>query len=176
MAKQQVTRFRWFWAWQDEAEERWLAEMSGKGFHLNSVGIPGIYTFQVAEPRSYVYRMDYQSFTRKDKKEYLQLYQDAGWEYIGELSAWQYFRKELKPGEVNEIFTDVESKIAKYNRALVFTGFMIILLLSVFGGQVINEGPGLWWGGIKIFYLVVIMLLVFAVIKLSQKIKRLKRN
>ena len=176
MAKEQITKFRWFWAWQDEAEERWLGEMSRKGFHLQSVGIPGIYTFLSAEPRLYVYRMDYQNFTKKDKKEYLQLFRDAGWEHVGEISAWQYFRKELKPGEVNEIYTDIESRIAKYRRALAFMGFMILLLIAIFGGQIINESPGVWWGGIKIFYLVVILLLVFAIIKLSLKIKRLKRS
>ena len=70
MANDHITKFRWFWAWQDETEERWLGEMSGRGFHLKSVGLPGIYTFQVSEPRPYTYRMDYQNFTKKDKNEY----------------------------------------------------------------------------------------------------------
>lgn len=176
MAKNQITKFRWFWAWQDEAEERWLGEMSREGFHLVSVGLPGIYTFQAAEPRSYVYRMDYQNFTKKDKKEYLTLFQDAGWEHIGEVSAWQYFRKEIKPGEVNEIFTDNQSKIAKYRRALALVSFITILEVVIFSGQILNGNPGAWWAGIKIFYLLIIIMLLFAIIRLFLKIRQLKRN
>ena len=36
-----------------------------------------------------------------------------GWEHIGQLSAWHYFRKEAKEEESPGIFTDVESKVAK---------------------------------------------------------------
>jgi len=171
-----ITKFRWFWAWQDETEERWLGEMSKKGFHLLSVGIPGIYTFSVAEPKEYVYRLDFQNFTRKDKQEYLQIFQDAGWEHIGELSTWQYFRKEVREGEVSEIFTDAESKIAKYKRALVFMGFFLVLLSVLYWGQIVNENPYTWWGVIVAIYSLIILLLAFSFFKIAIRINQLKRR
>ena len=70
MEKTKVRKFRLFWAWQDEAEENWLEKMSQKGYHFSSVSPPGFYTFSAAEPKNYIYRLDYQTFHKKDKREY----------------------------------------------------------------------------------------------------------
>jgi hypothetical protein len=85
MAKNIFTKFRWFWAWQDEKEEAWLGKMSKQGYHLSSINFPGFYSFGKGEPREYIYRLDYQTFRKKDRQEYLQLFKDAGWEYLGEM-------------------------------------------------------------------------------------------
>jgi len=172
-----ITKFKWFWAWQDEAEENWLEKMSQSGYHLSSVSIPGVYTFSVAEPRNYVYRLDYRTFRKKDKGEYLQLFQDAGWEHIGEMSAWQYFRKEAKPTERAEIFTDVESKIAKYKRVLTYLGFFyFILMMLIFTQRVLSSDSYPWWGSIpQIIIFVVLLLFTYAIIKLSIRIRHLRK-
>jgi len=176
-----VKKFKWFWAWQDEAEEAWLGEMSKKGYHLSSVGVAGIYTFFIDEPRDYVYRLDYRMFPKKDKQEYLQLFRDAGWEYIGEMSAWQYFRKHAKQGEANEIFTDAESKIAKYTRILTFLGFFWIVLVAVLVGRISRisvDNPYPWWGvidGIQLFTFLVFLLFTYIIIRLATRIRQLKR-
>lgn len=175
MERKSVTKFKWFWAWQDEAEERWLGEMSKKGYHLSSVGIPSIYNFTVAEPRDYVYRLDFRSFAKKDNLEYLQLFRDAGWEYIGGMSAWQYFRKEARPGEVTEIFSDYHSKIAKYKRILTFTGFFYVIMIAVSGGRIWREYPYPWWGNVQVIILVVLLLMTFAIIKLALRIRELNK-
>jgi hypothetical protein len=125
MDAQTCTKFRWFWAWQDEKEEQWLDHMSEQGWHVISMGLPGIYQFIQGEPRSYVYRLDFKPSTDKDFKEYLQLFSDAGWDHIGMVSSWQYFRIEAKEGEQPEIFTDNASKIRKYERLV---GFLVIFL------------------------------------------------
>jgi hypothetical protein len=71
-----------------------------------------------------VYRLGY--ITGKfDREEYLQLFTDAGWEFVDEMMGWQYFRKESLSGEEPQIFTDPESKIQKYQRLL---GYFIIFL------------------------------------------------
>ena len=173
--KTRVKKFRWFWPWQDEAEENWLEKMSQKGYHLSSVSLPGFYTFSVAEPRKYIYRLDYQTFYKKDKGEYLQLFQDAGWEYIGELSAWQYFRKEVKQGETTEIYTDVESKIAKYKRVLGFLWFFWMVLLVFFGGRILTDAPYPWWGAVQVIFLLVILLYTYAIIRLAVRIRQLRK-
>jgi hypothetical protein len=114
-------RYKWFWAWQDEKEEEWLRSMAQQGYHLVSLS-PGIYTFERGEPRDDVYRLDFIT-SDTDKEEYLQLFADAGWEHVGVLSGWQYFRRTAAAGEPDEIYTDTESKAQKYHRLI---GFLVI--------------------------------------------------
>jgi hypothetical protein len=181
MEKTTVKKFRWFWVWQDEAEESWLDNMSQKGYHLLSVSLPGFYTFLKAEPRNYVYRLDYQTFHKKDKEEYMQLFRDAGWEYIGEMSSWQYFRKETKPGGVTEIFTDFESKITKYKRVLTYIGFFYFILIILFT-DLIYTGPVRWhesypwWGSVpQAIIFLVLLLFTYAIIRLAIRMRQLKK-
>ena len=115
-----------FFIWQDEDEERWLEEMARNGLHLASVSSFGRYTFQQGKPREFVYRLDYQEKMKQEMQDYYQLFRDAGWEFVGERSFFKYFRKPRRAGEVNEIFTDNRSKIAKYKRILLF--FLISLI------------------------------------------------
>ena len=150
-------KFKWFWPWQDEQEEGWLREMSQHGWHLRSVGgqvrvgrwhlpvgLPWLYSFVVGEPRDYVYRLDFQD-SLKDKQDYLQLFRDADWENIGAKEGWQYFRKEVSPGEVIEIFTDVESKIGKYKRQLVPLVILLMVFFILFVPNVFEEYNYAWW-------------------------------
>ena len=118
MASDMIRKFKWFWAWQDDDEEAWLREMSLQGWHLSSIGGPGLYIFALGEQRDYVYRLDYRHPARMEKDAYLQLFQDAGWEHLGSLSGWQYFRKIARAEEPLDIYTDVESKVEKYRRLL----------------------------------------------------------
>lgn len=112
-----ITKFKWFWAWQDDKEEAWLGEMARAGWHLQALGLPGFYTFVTGEPRNDVYRLDF-IINQKDSS-----FQDAGWEFVGRMGGWQYFRIEAKDRRVPEV-TD-EWKIAKYGRVL---GFLVIFL------------------------------------------------
>jgi hypothetical protein len=178
MAENTIRKIKWFWAWQDEQEEAWLRSMSQKGWHLSSVGLPCIYRFWAGEPRDYVYRLDYQTFPKKDKQEYQQLFRDAGWEYIGEMSAWQYFRKEVKEEEPLEIFTDVESKIAKYKRILPFLWLFWIILIVVSPIGISIDNPYPWWGAIQaiqVFVLLIWLFFTYAIIRLMLRIRQLKR-
>ena len=171
-----IRKIKWFFPSQDEQEEAWLSSMSQRGWHLASVGLPCTYRFRAGEPRDYVYRLDYQTFPKKDKQEYQQLFRDAGWEYIGEMSAWQYFRKEVKEEESLEIFTDVESKIAKYKRILAFLWFFWIVLIVVFPVRGISmDNPYPWWGAIQVFALLIWLFFTYNIIRLSLRIRQLRR-
>lgn len=121
-----ITKFKWFWAWQDEKEEVWLGEMARAGWHLQSLSLPGFYTFIAGEPRNDVYRLDF-VINQKDNQ-----LQDEGWEFVGRMGSWQYFRIEVKDGRVPQITN--EWKIAKYNRVLtalaVFFPIWILLLTT----------------------------------------------
>jgi hypothetical protein len=125
-----VRKFKVFWAWGDDKEEAWLREMSLKGLHLSPPLIPCVYTFTRGEPRDDAYRLDYvPRMSRNDFAAYLQVFRDAGWEHLGEMAGWQYFRKPVQAGEAPEIFTDPESKIQKYKRLL---GYLVICTMPMF--------------------------------------------
>ena len=114
------TKFKWFWAWQDDIEESWLSEMAAKGYHLDHITFPCFYQFRRGEPGKFVYRLDYQTLKIKDRESYLQLFADAGWEHVGKMAGWEYFRKAYQNGEAPDIYSDVESKVSKYQRILTY--------------------------------------------------------
>ena len=178
MAENTIRKIKWFWAWQDEQEEAWLRNMSQKGWHLSSVGLPCIYRFQAGESRDYVYRLDYQTYKKEDQQDYLQLFSDAGWEHLGQMSGWHYFRKEAKKGEALEIYTDVESKVAKYKRVLTVLGFFYIILIAVSARGISIDNPYPWWGAIQAIQVIALLILLFftyAIIKLAIRIRQLRK-
>jgi hypothetical protein len=122
-----VRRYRVFFAWQDEDEERWLrSKARDEGLHLLSYTPPCVYRFRRGERADYAYRLDFQTTRRQDKADYLQLFADAGWEHVGEMGSWHYFRRPVTGGEAPEIFTDPESKAQKYRRVLaLFVVFLV---------------------------------------------------
>ena len=127
--------FKLFWVWQDKAQEEWLQKMSAQGLHLKSLKF-GFYVFENGSPQQYSYRMDYQPGAQKDFTEYLEMFDVAGWEYIGKFSGWHYFRKSMNEGGIMEIYTDNETKVKKFEKRLhilFFTtpGFFIIFLGSL---------------------------------------------
>jgi uncharacterized integral membrane protein len=179
MAENAIRRIKWFWAWQDEQEEAWLRSMSQNGWHLSSVGLPCIYRFRAGEPQDYVYRLDYQTLKKRDQQDYLQLFSDAGWEHLCQMSGWHYFRTEAIEGEAAEIFTDVESKVAKYKRLLIFLAFYVVICIAAFFHTIWSDIPYSWsyyWSIIiRVISLVVMGALIYAIIKLILRIRQLRR-
>lgn len=165
--------FRWFWAWQDEQEEAWLREMSRQGWHMQSVALPGWYTFQLGAPADYAYRLDF--IPSKEKTaDYFTLFEDAGWEYLGEMNAWQYFRKAAVNGAAPEIFSDRASKAAKYRRVL---GFMLIfvpiLMINVLNlGRMDANG---WLTLLEIINAALLLVYVYAGVQLWRRIRQLQQ-
>jgi hypothetical protein len=171
--------FKWFWAWNDEKEEQWLTSMAQQGWHLQSPGVFGVYTFSKGEPRNIVYRLDFKS-ADKNEDEYLQLFADAGWEYVGTLGGWRYFRIECSPGEEAEIYTDKASKMQKYQRVFTF----LVILLPVYITLFSTLGPNGWaGGGLGGFYEVVrviaglfVLLFSYALVRIFLRINQLKKS
>jgi len=168
-----LKQFHLFWAWEDEKEEAWLRAMGQKGWHFTSVSLPGNYTFEKGEPRNDFYRLDF--FTDPQAKaDYLLLFLDAGWEYLGEMSSWQYFRKTAIPGEEPEIFSDNESKSKKYQRVL----FFLVILLPVYFNFIflMNKREDTLS---LILTLVMFILMIFygyAILRLGMRINALKKK
>lgn len=174
VGQSKTRRFRWFWPWQDQQEEEWLHELALTGLHLRSSDGAGFYTFEQGEPAEIVYRLDYNALQKKDKELYLQLFRDAGWEYVGEMNGWQYFRKLVEPGKTAEILTDNESKIQKYKRFLYETLAFIPIYLIFFFILDINERPVLY-GILLGFFAMVTLLFGVIAVKVYQRMGQLKK-
>ena len=168
-----VKKFHWYWAWQDEKEEAWLREQSLEGLHLKNVSFPSVYTFEEGEPTDYAYRLDY-FIDRKDMPTYLQIFEDAGWEYLGEMSGWQYFRTESVDGEAPEIYTDNASKAKKYERLILYLVIFLPIYLNFF--NISNRSDA---GHMQIFSVIMhgfMLLYIYAMIRLVTRAIRLKKK
>lgn len=175
MNTQMVSKTRWFWAWQDEKEEAWLEEMSRQGLHLDHFGFPGWYFFRQGEPRDFAYRLDFITATGKDQAGYYQIFQDAGWEHVGNYGGWQYFRKERKPGESAEIYTDNQSKVKKYERLAGFLVIFLPILLINFTNLVRRE-ENIFMLALLLVYVLVLGVYIYAMINLIRRISELRKR
>ncbi len=171
-----IKKFKWFWAWQDEKEEAWLHEMATQGLHLQTVGAPGSYTFEVGAPRNDTYRMDFIT-ERKDYENYLQLFKDAGWEHLGETGGWQYFRTKSEGQTIPEIYTDQDSKAQKYQRLITILVVFLPVFITLTTRPIDSSSAfvGLYFAG-KMLGTFLMFLYVVAIIKIFQRIQQLKRK
>ena len=177
MNNQFSTITKWFWAWQDEKEEAWLSEMSQNGMHLAEVPFPGRYRFQHGPAQDYVYQLDYQSLSIKsnqDKESYLQLFEDAGWEQVGEMGGWMYFRILSRDDEAPEIFSDLESKQGKYQRVLTYLAVFLPIMLILFPSSI--DRYGVFSVILQGIFILLIILYASAMIQLFRRINQLKHR
>lgn len=155
-----IRKIRWFWSWNDAAEEKWLSEMSAQGLHLKEVENPCFYLFEQGDPKNYVYKLDYYVNTpvfanigwyamaekspavKSAETEYHQLFEDAGWQYLCTTSGWRYFRQPEVAGQVQELYTDLSSKETKYRRQIFFQ-VALILFVAVFALNPLRDGTPL---------------------------------
>lgn len=105
------TFFRFFTIADYEEEEAWLREQNNRGWSLVNCVPPGFYTFESCRPQDVIYRMDYKN--RQPEGDYLRMAEDYGWEYLGQMVGWLYFRRPADsagdPAE-EELFSDSASK------------------------------------------------------------------
>ena len=103
-----MMRWRYFLAHQDVAQEAWLEEQARRGLHLSR---PGLFrfAFTAGEPRDEKYRLDFQVLRGAARAEYLTLFRDAGWDFLGQVANRYYFRARSDAFSP-EIFSDVESR------------------------------------------------------------------
>ena len=143
MSSQFVTKFKFFWDDADHALEDWLQDMARQGLHLEKVGFLHYhFVFRRGEPAEMTYRLDYRA-TRL-APDYLQLFIDAGWEHVDQSFGWQFWRAPSLAGRTREIFTDVESRIKKYQRLLWLFALAwspVVLLLPFERGQARWDTP-----------------------------------
>jgi hypothetical protein len=122
--------------------------------------------------------LDYKN-AGKDIAEYLQLFADGGWEHLGAMGGWQYFRKESAEGEMPEIYTDNASKIQKYQRVLLFLVILLpIYMFSLINLRIVDNLEGFQAGFIRavnVFGSLLMLLYVYALVRIFRRILELKK-
>lgn len=108
------TMFRYFDISEVEKEEEYLTQMHRDGWKLTKAGDFGIYRFESCEPEDVVYRIDFNPAASDDEENYLQMYEDYGWECASSNGDYRYFRKpaDTSSPEETEIFSDNDSRLA----------------------------------------------------------------
>ena len=120
--------FRWFSIADYEKEAEYLRHRHKEGWKFKNVTFPGIYTFEKCEPQDVIYQLDYNPDSIKNQLEYVQMFEDCGWEYLLNFAGYTYFRKPAALMEKEEnIFCDDQSRLELLNR--IFRGRIIPLML-----------------------------------------------
>jgi len=132
MSDKTIKIYKLFWADQDLEQEQWLRDMARQGLHLAAVNMFCRWTFIQGAPADVVYRVD---FANKAKgSDYHVLFADAGWEHAATVTGWHYWRQPVINGRAPEIFTDGESKIARFKQVLLLMALaispMLIMLVT----------------------------------------------
>ena len=143
---------RTYMAWDYDKEEEHLDEMSEKGWQLKKGGcFFSVYTRQPGVV--YRNRIDYNPDavnSPEEKRRYLELFEEQGWEYVGNTyNGWIYFKKKYVPGtpeEEYERYTDAESLqslLDRWKRLGILLSVLLLVLTAiytvmVFGGRYYN--------------------------------------
>lgn len=106
-------QIKFFTISQYKEEQEYLHRMHQSGWKFLSVTGLGVYRFTKCEPEDVVYQLDYNQDGLAHKEEYVQMFQDCGWEYLQDYVGYSYFRKPASQmaGEKEEIFCDDASRM-----------------------------------------------------------------
>lgn len=129
--KNRKTEFRFFPIPEWKKEEKYLREQHKNGWQFVSVSGFCLYHFKKCEPKDIIYQLDYNPDSISQKDEYVQIFNDCGWEYLQNYAEYSYFRKVASDiDKTEEIFCDDVSRLDMMKR--VFAGRMIPLLVVFF--------------------------------------------
>ena len=99
-----------------EKEEKWLNEMSAKGFALTDYSWCR-YVFADIQPGEYIHRIELLEYqpSHPASQKYLRFMEENSVEHIASYMRWVYFRKKASDGPF-DIYSDIDSKIKHYQR------------------------------------------------------------
>ena len=165
---ERMTKYRWFWVWDFEKEERWLNEMAANGWTLVEVGYCR-YTFEKTDDNEYTVRLEMHPFD----EDYISFMEQTGAEYIGRVLQWIYFRKKSELGRF-DIFSDLDSRIShlsKIHKMILMFGLanLIIGIANLLSSRSINSA-------VAVFNLLVATLLMYGVGRMQGKIEYLENE
>lgn len=172
--RQVQVRYRVFWAWQEEAEIRWLEQMALEGWAL--AGVKGIrYTFVQTAPQRVVYRLDFQTGPTERSDEYRELLEEAGWEWVTRQGNWIYLRRPFDAQGVPELYTDNASRLARYRsqlRVLVIALLPPLYLLGIYP-LIFGWMKSGWGRFLQAAALLLTVVLVYAIGRIAAVVRQL---
>ena len=155
--------------------EQWFEQLAAKGWHPVRVGQWSSIAmrFSQSEPKKYRYVVDMQPFP---KKEYKRIYEEFGWEFIGQMASMMVWRREYAD-ERPESFSDAVSRKARNKRfigavAVSFILFLLGSLLSLGAFLFTNTEDHLDFGIMAAFLFVLAVLLGLVMLKLRKSIDK----
>ena len=167
-----------------EKEEKWLNEMSAKGFAFSNFAF-GRYTFTDCRPGEYIYRLELLEKSPKnpESQKYLRFLEESGVELVSSWIKFAYLRKKAEDGSF-EIFTDSDSLLQHYRRIsmlwlpFIFIWATLCITRLMIGLDQLNGGEGDFILTLFLLGLSVIFTAVFAYHwnKLRKKTKKLKQE
>lgn len=128
--KNKQLKSRFFSILQWKQEEEFLRQQHNNGWRFTKLNGLICYHFEKCEPEDVVYQLDYNPEGRTNKTEYVQMFEDCGWEYLQDYVGYSYFRKPVAEMDGSEeIFCDDSSRLDFMKR--VFKS-RIIPLIAIF--------------------------------------------
>lgn len=172
---------RKFYVSDFQEKAAWLSKMHGEGWKLVSVEGRN-YRFESCEKEEWSYQLDFKENGIKEE-DYIQMYQDFGWEYVVQYGKWFYFRKKkTEEKEELSIFSDNESKIDMCRRVsngqfLSFLPLYAVVLVYnylVFFTRIFQQG-GFFVGLLKGIAIAAVLVSVYGIGVYIGQISRLNK-
>ena len=138
-------------------QAHYLSNMHKKGWKLVKISWSLFYHFEKCEPEDVVYQVDFKESKNKDRKSYLRMYEDYGWEFVTSCQNFVIFRKAAVKGDL-EIYGDRESRV-EFVKTIFQRRYLLSLgLYGILLGTSLRSRPGFVLG-FSIIYIPLLLLL-----------------
>jgi len=183
-----MRRALWKWFINYEKEERWLNEMSARGFALTDFFFCR-YTFEDSLPGEYTYRIELLEHipSHPESQRYINFLEENSAEHIASWHRWVYFRRKSEDGPFY-IYSDIDSRIAHYKRVGTLYLCVGIAEICVGAGQLgiihsnIKYGYPFTWFSMNLFILALlwslgaVLLLMWNRLRKRNKVLKQEKN
>jgi hypothetical protein len=168
-----MKKFKLFFIWQDGKEEAWLHDLSEKGLRLDSVGFPFTYHFSAIPLNKYAYQLTALNDAGMSFDTFKEIFLKSGWEHIGRMNGWHYFRKEVS-GEGEPVLEwGSKTKADRYQKFMMLLVGLLPFLLIIFPAFGKRFAPPLF-DVLRIAYFIFLALYTTITFKVYQRVNQLR--
>jgi len=168
-----MNKFKLFFIWQDDKEEAWLKNLSTNGLRLDSVSFPFTYHFSSDPPKKYAYHLNAPKDPGMSFETFKETFQKSGWEHVGRMNGWHYFRKEVSGESEPVLEWGNKTKADKYQRLMMPLVGLLPFLLIIFPAFGKRFAPPLF-DVLKIAYFIFLALYALTTFKVYQRAIQLR--
>lgn len=132
MNRKRKFKIIWLHEWHIEEQEAWFMDMAKQGWQLENLVLWGA-IFVEALPEEIGYRIEITKKNQEIEEERIQLYDDAGWDYVTSRRFVHVFRKR-KEKQAVEIHTDpvLQAESIKILKKSMWSNSIAFFLLTIF--------------------------------------------